>query len=150
MDNISALEKLNGTIENVIYQNESNDYTVIEISVDNTLITAVGTMPMASEGEVVTLNGKWIYHKEFGRQFSFDSYEKNLPAEEEGILKYLSSRTIKGVGPVTALKIVNKFGADTFEVIENHPEWLTDIHGITAKKQRQYPSPSRNKAVYAV
>ena len=134
MDNISALEKLNGTIENVIYQNESNDYTVIEISVDNTLITAVGPLQMAREGEVGTVNGKGIYHKEFGRQFSFDSYEKNLPAEEEGILKYLSSRTIKGVGPVTALKIVNKFGADTFEVIENHPEWLTDIHGITAKK----------------
>ena len=89
---------------------------------------------MAFEGEKVTLCGHWSYHKEFGRQFCFDSYEKNLPDEVEGILQYLSSSTVKGVGPVTALKIVNRFGIDSFDVIENHPEWLTDIPGITMKK----------------
>lgn len=89
---------------------------------------------MAFEGERVTLKGHWSYHKEFGKQFCFDAYEKNLPDEVEGILQYLSSSTVKGVGPVTALKIVNRFGIDTFDVIENHPEWLTDISGITMKK----------------
>lgn len=129
------LETLKGTVENVVYRNESNDYTVLEIICDsNELITAVGIIPMAFEGENVELRGHWSYHKEFGKQFAFDSYEKSLPEEEEGILQYLSSSTVKGVGPVTALKIVNKFGKESFDVIENHPEWLTDIPGITMKK----------------
>lgn len=128
-------ETLRGTIESVVYRNESNDYTVIEVVDDGeNLITAVGTMPMAFEGEIVTLRGRWTYHKEFGKQFAFDSFDKSLPEDIDGIFKYLSSGTIKGVGPVTALKIVNHFGADSFDVIENRPEWLTDINGITRKK----------------
>ncbi len=131
-DNIVTVS---GVIENVVYKNDVNDYTVIEIvDGDNNLITAVGTMPMAFEGEQVILSGVWVFHKEFGRQFSFDSYEKKLPDEIDGILQYLSSKTVKGVGPVTALKIVNRFGVDTFDVMENHPEWLADIPGITYKK----------------
>ncbi len=135
LKNSGAAEVLSGTIENVVYRNESNDYTVLEIvDEDNNLHTAVGIMPMAFSGENVVLSGAWSFHKEFGRQFAFDSFEKNLPAEVEGIIQYLSSGTVKGVGPVTALKIVNKFGVDTFDVIENHPEWLADVHGITMKK----------------
>ena len=124
-----------GVIENVVYRNENNDYTVLEISdADSNLITAVGIMPLAFEGENVTLHGSWGYHKEFGRQFSFDAYEKTLPHEIDGIMQYLSSKTVKGIGPITAAKIVERFGTDTFDVIENHPEWLTDIQGITMKK----------------
>ncbi len=128
-------ETIKGIIENVVFHNKDNDYTVLEIvDESNDLICAVGIIPMAFEGEKVILNGHWSYHKEFGKQFCFDSYEKNLPDEVEGILQYLSSNTVKGVGPVTALKIVNKFGTSTFDVIENHPEWLTDVAGITMKK----------------
>ena len=135
MNGISQPKTLSGVIENVVYRNESNDYTVLEVvDSDNNLITAVGIMPMAFEGENVTLVGDYTFHKEFGRQFAFDSYEKTLPEEIDGILQYLSSKTVKGVGPVTALKIVNKFGVDTFDVIENHPEWLVDVPGITMKK----------------
>ncbi len=128
-------EKLTGTVEGVIYHNDSNDYTVLDISLDSgEIITAVGNIPEANEGEIVELFGRWVYHKEFGKQFSFSSFEKSLPKEIEGIIQYLSSRTIKGVGPVTAVKIVNRYGMDTFDVIENHPEWLADIPGITMKK----------------
>jgi exodeoxyribonuclease V alpha subunit len=127
-------ETVSGTVEDVVYRNENNDYTVLEISVGDELVTAVGIMPMINEGELVTLSGDWTYHREFGKQFSFTSYEKTLPVEIDGIIQYLSGRTVKGVGPVTAVKIVNKFGMDTFDVIENHPEWLTDIPGITRKK----------------
>ena len=129
------LTEIKGKIENVVYRNEKNDYTVVEIadSSDN-LITCVGMMPLAFEGENVTFKGRWIYHKEFGRQFEFSSFEKNLPDDVEGILQYLSSRTVKGIGPITAVKIVNRFGSESFDVIENHPEWLTDIQGITLKK----------------
>jgi len=131
----NVFDTINGRIQNVVYRNESNDYTVFEISDnDGNLIVAVGIIPMAFEGEEVILKGKWVYHKEFGKQFAFDAFEKMLPAETDGILQYLSSRTVKGVGPVTALKIVNKFGPDSFDVIENHPEWLADIPGITMKK----------------
>lgn len=128
-------DRISGKIENVVYRNEKNDYTVIEISdSEGNLITCVGTMPIAFEGEKVFFSGRWTYHKEFGRQFEFLSFEKELPDDVDGILQYLSSRTVKGVGPITALKIVNHFGAETFDVIENHPEWLTDIQGITMKK----------------
>ena len=126
---------VSGVIENVVYHNDANDYTVLEIvDSDNTLITAVGIMPMAYEGENVVLTGSYTFHKEFGRQFSFETFEKTMPEDIEGILQYLSAKTVKGVGPVTALKIVNRFGSETFEVMENHPEWLADIPGITMKK----------------
>lgn len=129
------MEKISGVVQNVVYRNENNDYTVFEIiDEDNRLITAVGIIPMVSEAENVILEGQWTYHKEFGKQFSFVSYEKSLPREIDGIIQYLSSKAIKGVGPITAVKIVNRFGMDTFDVIENHPEWLTDISGITRKK----------------
>ena len=144
-DNVTK-EKLSGRIENVVYRNESNDYTVLEISDANQLlITAVGIMSLAFEGEEVVLSGHWTYHKEFGKQFNFDSFEKNLPKEVDGILQYLSSRTIKGVGPVTAVKIVNRYGLDTFDVIEKHPEWLADIPGITMKKAAQIAESFREQ-----
>ena len=135
MNGIPEQKAIHGVIENVVYHNENNDYTVIEVvDSENNLVTAVGIMPMAFEGENVTLYGDFTFHKEFGRQFAFEAYEKTLPEEIDGILQYLSSKTVKGVGPVTALKIVNRFGTDTFDVMENHPEWLVDIPGITMKK----------------
>ena len=118
MSPIEKTEILKGTIEDIVYRNESNDYTVLEIvDGEDNLVTAVGIIPMAFEGEIVTLSGRWTYHKEFGKQFAFDSFDKSLPEDVDGIFKYLSSGTIKGVGPVTALKIVNRFGVDSFDVI---------------------------------
>ena len=131
----SVTETVRGIIQNVVYYNEGNDYAVLEISDENDLlITAVGNVPIPFEGENIVITGRWGYHKEFGKQFTIETYEKTLPKETEGILQYLSSRTVKGVGPATAKKIVERFGKDTFEVIETHPEWLADIPGITMKK----------------
>ncbi len=134
MDGNKTLETIKGVVEDVVYHNDVNDYTVLELNCDDLLITAVGEIPAVQEGEILTLSGNWTYHKEFGKQFAFVAYERSLPTEIEGIIRYLSGRTVKGIGPVTALKIVNKFGTDTFDVLENHPEWLTDIPGITMKK----------------
>ena len=115
MSALKKTEEIRGTIENVIYRNENNDYTVFEISdADANLVTAVGIIPMAFEGEHVVLRGTYSFHKEFGRQFSFESFEKRMPEDIDGILQYLSSRSVKGIGPVTALKIVNKFGSESF------------------------------------
>lgn len=127
-----------GSVEHIIYQNEENGYTVCEImSVEDEKITVVGEMPYLSTGEMIKAVGKWVNHSSFGRQFKVEYYEKELPASENAILKYLSSRTIKGIGPSTALKIVGQYGVDTFDVIENHPEWLAEIPGITMKKAKQ-------------
>lgn len=140
-------EVLKGTIENVVYHNENNDYTVLEIvNGEDTLVTAVGVMPMAFEGEIVSLHGSWTFHKEFGKQFAFDSFDKSLPDDVDGIFKYLSSGTVKGIGPVTALKIVNRFGVDSFDVIEHRPEWLADISGITRKKAAAISEAFRQQA----
>ena len=129
------MEEISGRIENVVYHNDLNEYTVIELVTDDfRIITAVGPMERAFEGETVRLRGSFTLHKEFGEQFSFVEYEKSLPEDSEGILQYLSSSTVKGVGAATALKIVQRFGKDTFDVIENHPEWLADIPGITRKR----------------
>ena len=137
-ETLNETEIIRGTIDNVVYYNDANDYSVLEVETENNLIiTTVGTMPIPFAGERVVLRGKWGYHKEFGRQFVIESFEKTLPEETEGILQYLSSRTIKGVGPATAKKIVDRFGEDTFDVIETHPEWLADIPGITMKKAAQ-------------
>jgi len=130
-----AIEVIKGTIENVVFYSAETDYAVLEISSDTgLLITAVGAMPIPAEGESVVLTGRWKYHKEFGKQLAFDSFEKRLPEGTDEILQYLSSHTVEGVGPVTAKKLVDRFGKDTFDVIENHPEWLADIPGITMKK----------------
>ena len=144
---MASKETLKGTIENLVYRNEKNDYTVMEIVTDDDdLVCAVGIIPMSFEGEIVTLRGQWTYHKEFGKQFAFDSFEKTLPDDVDGIFKYLSSGTIKGIGPVTALKIVNRFGRDSFDVIEHRPEWLADIPGITRKKAAAISESFREQA----
>lgn len=125
-----------GTIEDVVYHNPANDYAVLELIDDRTgkLVTAVGTVPYAAAGEQMRLFGIWKEHTDYGRQLLIESYERALPTEGNDLLRYLSSGAIKGVGPSTALKIVNRFGLETFDVIEKHPEWLTDISGITLKK----------------
>ena len=100
---------------------------------DDEIITVVGVMPMTSEGDRLTVYGRWTHNAKYGRQFSVVQYERVMPADVASILKYLSSRVIKGVGPKTAQRIVDEFGEDTFDVIENHPEWLANIKGISKK-----------------
>ena len=124
-----------GVVEEIVYHNDDNDYTVMEIiDKEGALVTAVGKIAYVAEGEEVTLYGGWVTHAEYGKQFAFENYEKELPTGKKAILRYLSSRVIKGVGPVTASRIVARYGEETFDVMEHHPEWLTEISGISAKK----------------
>ncbi len=127
-------ETLSGTVENVIYKNESNGYTVCDINCAGVPITVVGILPFLNEGETVTVTGTWTYHASFGKQFKADSYEKQLPTSADTILSYLASGAVAGIGPVLARRIVDKYGDDSLEVLENHPDWLADISGITLKK----------------
>ncbi len=127
-------EKLTGTCENIVYQNEVNGYTVCDINCDGVPVTVVGVLPMLNVGDTVTVVGSWTHHSSFGKQFKAEHWEKQLPATKEHILSYLSSGAIKGIGPVLAKRIVDKYGEDSLDVIENHPEWLADIKGVTIKK----------------
>ena len=131
---LHGLEKIMGTVEGIIYQNEENGYAILDFGTEaDELITVVGTLPYVAPGDTLTLYGKWVHNPKYGRQFRVDQFEKEMPADETAILRYLSSRTVKGIGPKKAQKIVELFGEDTFDVIENHPEWLTQISGITQK-----------------
>lgn len=130
-----AKEEVTGTVESVVYRNEQNGYTILEVSTDKKeLVTVVGTMPFVSEGENITVRGSYVVHSEYGRQLKADSFEKRIPEQPDAILKYLSSGVIKGIGPKTAEKIVEKYGADTFEVMSNHPDWLADFKGISPRR----------------
>ncbi|MBQ8510703.1 MAG: ATP-dependent RecD-like DNA helicase [Clostridia bacterium] len=144
-----------GTVEGVIYQNEENGYTVIDLSVEEApdgaslpkeeIITAYGILPGTAAGEKLKVSGEWTLHQSYGRQFHVAYYEKHLPATENEILRYLSSRAVKGIGPKTAEKLVAQYGEDTFDVIENHPEWLAKIPGITAAKAQEISEDFREQ-----
>lgn len=130
------LVTIEGTVESVIYENPDNGYTVFDMSVESEddIITACGILPNTAVGDKLKVVGEWTIHKNYGRQFSVAYYEKSLPATANEILRYLSGRAIKGIGPKTAQKLVDLYGEDTFDVIENHPEWLAKIPGISATK----------------
>lgn len=138
---------LEGLVEEVIFTNEENGYTILVISIEkNEFVTAVGIMPYVGEGESLKLYGKWVHNAKYGRQFSVSSYEKVMPSDAAAILRYLASGAIKGIGPKTAQKIVDIYGTDTFDVIENHPEWLSEISGITPKRAREIGESFRKSA----
>ena len=125
-----------GSVDAVIFQNEENGYTVLLLRVDgeDEPITVVGCIPCAAAGEGMTVTGVWVNHPVHGPQLSAESVERRLPQEEEDIVCYLSSGILKGVGPATAQRLVERFGADTLRVLEEEPERLKTIKGITAKK----------------
>ncbi len=139
------LDVVKGEVEDITYTNEINGYTVCVIDYDGEMLTLVGTMPFLNCGETITAMGKFTNHPTFGRQFKVEHYEKELPATESSIIAYLSSGAIKGIGPVLARRIVDKFGEDTFDVLENHPEYLEDVKGVTRKKSREIAEKFREQ-----
>ncbi len=128
---------IEGVVQEIIYQNIANGYTVCDIDVEGVFSTAVGIMPGIAPGEGVRLTGKWTNHAEYGEQFRVEICEKILPKGEVQILQYLSSGIIKGIGPATAQKIVEKFGEEALDVIRDDPERLSKIKGISRKKAEE-------------
>lgn len=126
--------QIEGVLEEVIFRNDENGYTVAVLSHNKTPVTIVGRMIAANVGENLTLEGEFVHNKKFGYQFAFSSYEITLPQTLAGIEKFLASGLIKGVGPVTAKNIVKTFKADTFSVIEMAPERLAEVKGISKSK----------------
>ena len=128
-------DSVSGIVDSIIFTNEENGYTVCELEdSEGQPVVVTGIIPYLNEGDKITVWGDWVNHQTYGRQFRAASFEKKLPADQTDILRYLASGSIKGIGPKTAQKIVEMFGTDSFDVIENHPDWLTDISGITQKR----------------
>lgn len=125
---------IKGNVTSIIFQNKDNGYTVAKIDSNGEKITLVGKLPSLFEGQNITAQGHFMTNSKWGEQFSVDSYEIEKPTSKESIVRYLSSGLISGVGPVTAQKIVDKFGTDTLDIIEFNPLKLTSISGVSAKK----------------
>ena len=141
-----GLTQLKGTVEHIIYSNEDNGYTVMDVGLEDDVITACGIMPYISDGDSLILWGNWVHNPKYGRQFKVEQYERDMPADSAAILRYLSSRTIKGIGPRLAERIVSAFGDETLDVMENHPEWLADVPGISRRKAEEIAEDFKAKA----
>ena len=131
---IYPMEEITGYVEGIIFRNSDNGYTVMDFVVDEFLITVVGIFPTVGEGENLLLRGQYIDHPTYGRQFKATSYEAVAPADELSMERYLGSGAIRGIGPKLAARIVKKFGADTFRLIEEEPERLAEVKGISLNK----------------
>ena len=127
-----------GTISHLVFQNEENGYTVLRmLTTDGELVTVVGMIPFAAPGESLIVCGHWVNHPVHGEQLQAEQVERQLPTDAEEIFNYLSSGIVKGMGPSTADKIVRHFGEEALLILEEEPERLTEIRGITAKKARE-------------
>ena len=128
------MEELIGEVQDIIYQNETNGYTIAVLETDKEEITIVGYLPFVTNGDTLKVRGNYVEHKDYGTQFKIITFEKTMPKDEVSIRKYLASGKIKGVGEVTAKNIVKKFGANTINIIKYDPIKLTEIRGISEEK----------------
>lgn len=127
--------ELRGQIEEFIYQNESNSYTIAIFSTEEQdVVTVVGYLPFIAVGDTLKLQGKMVVHQEYGEQFKIETFEKMMPETAAALEKYLASGTIKGIGPATARKIIDKFGEETLTVFKFEPIRLAEIKGISKDK----------------
>jgi len=134
------MAQLRGIVDRITFQNEENGYTVARLQVEGQRggepVTIVGETLSMNPGESVVLEGEWTTHKQFGQQFKISSYQMVHPSTVEGMRRYLGSGLIKGVGPVTAKRIVNHFGEESLAVIEGDPERLAEVEGLGPKRAK--------------
>ncbi len=128
---VQEFVEIQGTVEDVIFHNDESGFTVIELTTEDEYITAVGVLPEIAAGEELRLRGNWVTHQTFGRQFRAELCERKMPSTAADLYKYLASGAVTGIGPKTAQKIIERFGEESFDILENHPEKLTVIKGIS-------------------
>lgn len=131
------MEKLEGYVDHIIYRNAENGYTVMVMLADQEEVTCVGVLSYIGEGEKLEAEGQYIAHPTYGEQFKIETYAVKPPEDEESVERYLGSGAIKGVGTALAARIVRHFHADTFRIIEEEPERLAEIKGISERKARE-------------
>ena len=125
---------IEGVVEEIIFRNENNGFTVGKLNTSDGIITIVGNVPFINLEEMVSIEGEWIYHNSFGEQFKFEAMQTMVPSTVKGIENYLASGLLPGIGPKTAEKIVELFGMDSLDIIQYNPEKLKEIPGIGDKK----------------
>ena len=131
------METIKGFIEHIIYRNNDNGYTVLNLISDGEEITCVGLFKTMDQGETIEAQGEYITHQVYGRQFKIEHYKILPPDDAVSIERYLGSGAIKGVGEALAARIVKMFGADTYRIIEEEPERLAEVKGISIRKARE-------------
>lgn len=131
------MEVVKGYVEHIVYRNEDNGYTVFHLTNEDGELTCVGTFPYIGEGEMLEVSGEYINHNVYGMQLQVTSYEELEPEDLISIEKYLGSGAIKGLGTVLAGRIVRRFKGDTFRIIEEEPERLAEVQGISERKARE-------------
>ncbi len=136
---------LSGIVERIVFCNDENGWTVLEVESDEELHKVVGTLPTIQAGELLRLTGEWVEHPKFGRQFRVSAYEHSLPADTESIFRYLASGAVKGIGPATAAALVEAFGGDTLRIMEEEPERLAQIKGITPTRAQKIAKEYREQ-----
>lgn len=139
-------ETIEGYVDHIIYRNQENGYTVASLIVDGEEVTCVGTFQTLSEGETICGKGRYTEHPSYGQQFSIYSYETVVPQDAFAIERYLGSGAIKGIGAALAARIVRKFGDDTLRIIEEEPERLAEVKGISERKAREIAEQVEEKA----
>jgi len=125
---------ISGEIDEVRFRNEENGYTIAVLDCEGEPLVCVGAFPPVSEGEYLSLEGDFTVHPKFGKQFKVTAVQAVRPDTLDGIVRYLGSGLIKGIGPKTALAIVDKFGKETFNVITQNPQRLASVKGISKQK----------------
>lgn len=131
------METINGYVDHIIFQNSENGYTVMELIVDGDEVTCVGTCKGLGQGENISASGDYMEHPVYGSQFRISSYEVVAPRDSISMERYLGSGAVRGVGPALAARIVKKFGDDTFRIIEEEPERLAEVKGISERKAQE-------------
>ena len=139
------MEKRKGYVEHIIFRNEENGYTVLNLSCEGEEFTCVGILPFLSEGEMIEAEGIVTTHASYGEQFRIESYQTVMAQSEEAIRRYLGSGAVKGIGLALADRIVRRFGEDTFRIIEEEPERLAEVKGISLRKAREIASQVEEK-----
>lgn len=129
--------EITGEISNIIYKNEINSYTIAELETEEELVTIVGYLPFINIGDTLKLEGKFVEHKEYGRQFKIDTFEKMMPRTLSALERYLSNGNIKGIGEAIAKRIIKKFGDETIHIFKYEPERLAEVRGISEKKAKE-------------
>ena len=139
------MERISGYIDHIIFRNEENGYTVMVMICDGEEVTCVGSLQYINEGELIEAEGTYTQHSTYGTQFKISSFELKAPEDEMAMERYLGSGAIKGIGSALAARIVRRFKSDTFRIMEEEPERLAEIKGISEKKAREIAKQMEEK-----
>lgn len=130
-------DTIEGYVEHIIFRNEDNGYTVLNLISEGSEVTCVGIFEYVSEGELLELHGTYVEHATYGQQLKVDSYETKIPEDTIAMERYLGSGAIKGIGAALAARIVRRFGEDTMRILDEEPERLAEVKGISEAKARE-------------